>query len=93
MKPSERINELYKEGLDKISYYEKTGEFGHIKMTDAYQDAIVKFLDEQNSFNFNSELLRLWKMFCGQLIEQNPNYLDSDFNFDNFISWLNGEQK
>lgn len=46
MKPSERIKEIYEQELSKISYYDKTGEFGHIMMTDAYQNSIVKYLDE-----------------------------------------------
>lgn len=47
MKPSERIKEIYKEKLDKISYYDSHSDFGHIKMTDALQESIIEFLDEQ----------------------------------------------
>ena len=34
------------------------------------------------------ELLRLWDNFTNYIIETNPHYVDADFSFNNFISWL-----
>ena len=31
------------------------------------------------------ELVKLYREFCEYVIETNPNYVDSDFSFENFI--------
>lgn len=55
MIPSERIAEIYAQEIKKISYYDKTGDFGHIKLTDCYQTAIVKYLDEEYFNNWGRD--------------------------------------
>ena len=37
---------------------------------------------------FANQLCILWLKFVKDYTEKNPNYLDMDFNFENFINWL-----
>lgn len=29
-----------------------------------------------------------WRKFCNYVVEVNPHYVDSDFNFSNFMDYL-----
>lgn len=37
------------------------------------------------------ELITKWSEFNNWVIENIPNYTDNDFTFNNFMTWLDGE--
>jgi hypothetical protein len=37
------------------------------------------------------ELTKNWNLFCAEVVKSG-NYLDSDFNFDSFMKWMNDRQ-
>ena len=45
-----------------------------------------------NQSELRKELCRLYHKFVSYYVEANPNYVDSDFNFDNFINYLELEE-
>lgn len=37
-------------------------------------------------------LIKLYRKFCSYVVETNPNYVDADFSFDNFMAFLDLEE-
>lgn len=42
----------------------------------------------ENKLIIKKHLKSIIREFCNYIIETIPNYVDSDFGFDNFITWL-----
>lgn len=40
-----------------------------------------------------ADLIRLWKQFCSYMSEVHPHAVDADYNFENFICWLEEKEE